>query len=475
MALNYENPSPVDTHSELPSFVPEPEFRAAHAAAQQVARHRDQLLAENAHLRHQVEALQRAQRELDEATRNGDGNGNRRIALLREALARKDNEILALKSHQVGRDRAMQESRGELERIRRERAELELRLRSRDGVFQAIEAERATLGRTLESVRQEREQAASALMQADGTVHEWRRYCDDRTRERDEARRQLAEMYNDAAGLRAALQALNAERQRATEAHARELSGLRAELATVVERCRAEAETSQESLVTRFEGARAAHAMALRAMEDEQAEELAAERAARIAAEEATATVKRAMENERELATEALRAEHLDAVAALQQEHSDRLRTMEADIARVNDLEHELEATREALGTYATDVSDRVETALRDAREAQGYRDRYARKLAAAMEQIRAMRAEAEAESRAQGEALKTLGGMVGRMTARMVFQVAAEIAQRSGRSAAEGGDVDQAIGAVSEGFPAEVADELWAQRDAFVSPSQAE
>lgn len=475
MALNYESPSPVDTHNELPSFVPEPEYRAAHAAAQQIARHRDQLVSENAHLRREVEALQRSARELDEATRNGDGNGNRRIALLREALARKDNEILALKSHQVGRDRAMLESREVVERLRRERAELEERLRSRDGVFQAIEAERATLGRTLESVRQEREQAASALMQADGTVHEWRRYCDDRTRERDEARRQLQEMANDNQGLRAALHALNAERQRATDAHARELAGLRAELATVVERCRAEAEGSQESLVARFEGARAAHAIALRAMEDEQAEELAAERAARIAAEEATLAMKRTMEDAKELAMESVHADHLDAVAALQQEHSDRLRAMEADLARVNDLERELEATREALGTYATDVSERVETALREAKEAQGYRDRYARKLAAAMEQIRVMRAESESEARAQGEALKSLGGMVGRMTARMVHQAASEIARRSGRTALEGGDVDQAIGALTDALPAEVADELWAQRDAFVSPALAE
>ncbi len=461
MALNYESPSPVDTHNELPSFVPEPEYRAAHAAAQQIARHRDQLVSENAHLRREVEALQRAHRELDEATRNGDGGGTRRIALLREALARKDNEILALKSHQVGRDRAMMESREVVERMRRERAELEERLRSRDGVFQAIEAERATLGRTLESVRQEREQTASALMQADGTVHEWRRYCEDRTRERDEARRQLQEIANDAQGLRSALHALNAERQRATEVHARELAALRGELATVVERCRAEAEGAQEALVARFEAARAAHAIALRAMEDEQAEELAAERAARISAEEATLALKRSMEDAREVALESIRAEHLDVVAALQQEHSEALR--------------ELEATREALGTYATDVSERVETALREAKEAQGYRDRYARKLAAAMEQIRVMRAESESEARAQGEALKTLGGMVGRMTARMVLEAASDIARRSGRAAAEGGDVDQAIGSLVDGLPAEVADELWAQRDAFVSPSLAE
>ncbi|MBK8691432.1 MAG: hypothetical protein IPN17_03765 [Deltaproteobacteria bacterium] len=237
MALNYENPGSVDTHNELPSFVPEQEFRATHAAAQQLARHRDQLVTENAQLRREVETLHRAQRELDEATRNGDGAG-RRLALLREALARKDSEILALKTHHVGRDRAIHEAREVVERLKRERTELEERLRSRDGVFQSIEAERATLSRALEAVRQEREHAASALMQADGTVHEWQRYADERTRERDEARRQLGELANDAAGLRAALHVANAERQRLLDAHARELSAVRAELSAAVARAR---------------------------------------------------------------------------------------------------------------------------------------------------------------------------------------------------------------------------------------------
>jgi hypothetical protein len=522
MALNYENPGPVDTHNELPSFVPEQEFRATHAAAQQLARHRDQLVAENAQLRREVETLQRAQRELDEATRNGDGAG-RRLALLREALARKDNEILSLKTHHVGRDRAIQEAREVVERLKRERTELEERLRSRDGVFQSIEAERATLSRALEAVRQEREQAASALMQADGTVHEWQRYADERTRERDELRRQLGELANDAAGLRAALHVANAERQRLLDAHARELAAVRAELSAAVARSREESEAAQDALVARFEAARAAHAMALRAMEDEQAEELAAERAARIAAEEATVAMKRAMEDARELSAESLRAEHLDAVAAIHQEYSEALRAasdeasaaqakaaeevaaaeskaaeevaaarskaaeevaaaqskaaeeVAAAQAMATDLERELEATREALGTYATDTIERIETAERAVREAHGYRDRYARKLAAAMEQIRVMRLESEAEARAQGEALQSLGGMVGQMTARMVLQAASDIARRAGRSSAEGGDVDAAIAAVAEGVPAEVADELWAHRDAFIAPSYME
>lgn len=478
MALNYENPSPVDTHNELPSFVPEQEFRATHAAAQQLARHRDQLVTENAQLRREVEVLQRAQRELDEATRNGDGSG-RRLALLREALARKDNEILALKTHHAGRDRAIQEARDAVERMKRERVELEERLRSRDGVFQAIEAERATLGRALETVRQEREQAASALMQADGTVHEWRRYAEDRTRERDEALRQIGELANDAAGLRSALYMANAEKQRLTEAHGRELAAVRAELAAAVGRAREESEAALDALTSRFEAARAAHAMALRAMEDEQAEELAAERAGRIAAEEATVALKRAMENDRELNAESLRAEHLDAVACIHQEYSSAIRAAEeetsAAAARATDLERELEATREALGTYATDTSERVETAERLAREAQGYRDRYARKLAAAMEQIRVLRAEAEADARSQGDALTTLGAMVGTMTARMVLQSAHEIAAKGGRAVPEGSDVDAAIAAMTDAVPAEVADELWAHRDDFMACSQAD
>ena len=148
---------------------------------------------------------------------------------------------------------------------------------------------------------------------------------------------------------------------------------------------------------------------------------------------------------------------------------------MAAARATATDLERELEATREALGTYATDTMERIEAAERAVREAHGYRDRYARKLAAAMEQIRVMRAESEAEARAQGEALQSLGGMVGQMTARMVLREAGDIARRAGRTEAEGGDVDAAIAALAEAVPAEVADELWAHRDAFVAPSYME
>jgi len=167
-----------------------------------------------------------------------------------------------------------------------------------------------------------------------------------------------------------------------------------------------------------------------------------------------------------------VRATAAEEVASAQSKAAEEVSTAQAMAA---DLERELEATREALGNYATDTLERIEAAERAAREAQGYRDRYARKLAAAMEQIRVMRAESESEARAQGEALQSLGGMVGQMTARMVLQAAGEIARRAGRSATEGGDVDAAIAAVTEGVPAEVADELWAHRDAFLSPSYME
>ena len=49
----------------------------------------------------------------------------------------------------------------------------------------------------------ERKGDAVVCIPADGTVHEWQRYADERTRERDEARRQLGELANDAAGPRA--------------------------------------------------------------------------------------------------------------------------------------------------------------------------------------------------------------------------------------------------------------------------------
>ncbi len=581
MALNYENPSPLDTYNEHPSFVPEQEVRATHAAAQQLAWHRDQLVTENSQLRREVETLHRAQRELDEATRNGDGSG-RRLTLLREALARKDSEILALKTHHVGRDRAIHEAKEVVDRLRRERADLEDRLRSRDGVFQSIEAERATLSRALEGARQEREQTASALMQADGTAHEWQRYADDLTRERDEARRQLGELANEASGLRSALQVSHAEQQYLLDSHAREIAAVRAELSAVIEHAREESEAAHDALVARFEAARATHAMTLRAMEDEQTEELAAERAARIVAEEATLAQKRTMNEALELSVESMRAEHLEAVGAIHQEYSvvlraadeeataarsaaaaesaeslqamaethaaelhaavethaaelhataethaaelqataethaaelqataeslqamvethatelqamaethatelhatvegtaDALRAAVEEAAtaqgRAMDLERELEATREALGTYATDTLERIETAERVAREAQGYRDRYARKLATAMEQIRMMRAETVTDARAQGEVLQSLGGMVGQMTARMVLRETRDIAQRSGRATPKDSDVDAAIAAMTDALSADVADELWAHRDAFVTAS---
>ena len=64
---------------------------------------------------------------------------------------------------------------------------------------------------------------------------------------------------------------------------------------------------------------------------------------------------------------------------------------------------------------------------------------------------------------------------MVGQLTARMVLQAARDIAERHGRTTPEGGDVDAAIAAMTDAVPAEVADELWASRDAFLAPSYVE
>ena len=64
---------------------------------------------------------------------------------------------------------------------------------------------------------------------------------------------------------------------------------------------------------------------------------------------------------------------------------------------------------------------------------------------------------------------------MVGQMTARMVLQAARDLAARAGREAPGGEDVDAAIAAMTDAVPAEVADELWVQREAFMDASYVE
>lgn len=270
-----------ETHNDLPAFVPEKELRTALSAAQSVARQRDELASEVTRLRRELESSARAQRELDGALAGGD-NVTRRLKLLRDALARKDQEILTLKTFTVGHAKQLKEAQDTAERLRRERGELEQRLRSRDGAFQAIERERSSLSAALDGARRDGERAAQVVVQADHAVHEWRQALEACTRELDAARQQITE-------LRAAWQAAAQERQRLAEAHAVELARVRAEGATAVERLRAELECALTDGAARYDAAREAHAIALRAAEDAHAEELAEADAARAALEETLA------------------------------------------------------------------------------------------------------------------------------------------------------------------------------------------
>lgn len=265
------------THNDLPAFVPEQELRTALTAAQSVTRQRDDLAAEVKRLRRELEASARAQRELDGALAGGD-NVSRRLKLLRDALARKDAEIITLKTNTVGHARLLKEAQETAERLRRERGELEQRLRTRDGAFSAIERERAVLSQALDGARRDGERAAEVVVQADHAVHEWRQALDACTRELEAARQQITE-------LRAAWQAAGLERQRLAEAHAAELGRVRAEAAAVQARLRSELEGAVAVAAARFDVAREAHAITLRAAEDAHGEELAEAAAARAALE----------------------------------------------------------------------------------------------------------------------------------------------------------------------------------------------
>jgi chromosome segregation ATPase len=271
----------LETYDDLPAFVPEKDLRTALTAAQSVARQRDELAAEVARLRRELEAATRAQHERDSALSVGD-NVTRRLKLLRDALARKDQEILSLKSFASGHAKQLREAQETAERLRRERSELEQRLRSREGAFQAIEREREALSAALDDARRDSERAAQVVVQADHAVHEWRRALDACTRELDAARQQITE-------LRAAWQTATQERQRLAEAHASELARVRAEGAAALERLRHDMDTALAEATTRYDAAREAHAIALRAAEDAHAEELAEAAAARARLEESLA------------------------------------------------------------------------------------------------------------------------------------------------------------------------------------------
>lgn len=665
--LTHTTASALETADELPSFVPENELRAALTAAQSIARQRDELASENARLR----------REVDDVSRAGGDGVSRRIHLLREALARKDQEILTLKSYQVGRDRHLQEAREKAEQWKRERAELEERLKSREGVFHAIEQERSRLNHALDQARRDGEQTTAALVHADSIVAEWRAALENAQRERDEARRQVAE-------LRAAWQSLTTERQRLVDVHSHELATVRAEALALQEARRREHEAALAEATSRYESARAAHAITLRAAEDEHANELAAEREAREKAEgalgradekitrheeaiEAWRARLAAAESERDEAVreaqvcrarieaadealeEAVREVHavygreLEAIKkaheaeksgvhelhtteldATRRSHEAELKSLEgtydaelralralvdgvrarrggdegeraggvkltdelhrvsvelaraearvsaltaevealrdervryhaevseqvklkedaecrlvevlaakdAQIAssareirdeqearlrearegfrrelddirakyevvldeqraaleserftlqdahaggtqRVLDLERDLDATREALGEYATEAAARIAAAERTAAEGQRFRDRYAQKLATAMRQLKDVTERSAREQDAMVGELRALTELVGRLTTRMVVQTAWAAASEAGRHAPEARDIEDAITLVAGDMPEALVSQLRESREAFLS-----
>lgn len=246
-------------------------------------RRRDDLAGENARLRRELEGASRQRRALEE-TGGADG-ASRRQALLRDALTRKDQEILALKGQLAARDRAALDLRDQSERVRRERVELEERLR----VAASVEVERDRLARALEAARRDAEQTAAALVPADAVVAEWRAALEGVTRELDETRRQLAEMHRVGQELRAAFEGAERDRLREAEGHERALDALRAQQGAALEQLRERYERLLVEAGQRVDLVRASHAVALREAEDMHAQELAAERASRIRAEESVA------------------------------------------------------------------------------------------------------------------------------------------------------------------------------------------
>jgi len=540
----------TDTLDEAPpQFVPETDLRA-------VLRQRDEAAAEAQRLRRELEVQQRAQREYEEVTRGGDGT-SRRLALLREALVRKDQEILSLRTHQVTRERALHEVREHNKRAEKARIELEARLRDREGVFAAIEQERARLTEALEAARREREQAAATLHHVDQNAMGWRQGYEQVVRERDDAQRALESTRARLTELESRGESVQTERQRLSEQHARDLAALRAELRGAHEAELGFLRQDVQQLTSRLEASRESHAIALRNAEDDFAEERAELEAsvARVAAEadvtarrlreELTAALQSARDGAQDLGSEldrvrqalaqsrreaqeaafhhdndlrlaaiahvavcavwqarlgalvAERAETMDALASAhdalgglgetreawqraQAERDallDQLAAMRDQFAAVREqiathdeartsLERELDATREALGTYAVESAARVEAAEQQAAELRTYRDRYARRLAVAMAEIERISSGATAEVTALAGEVQQLTGAVGRLTARLVLESAHASARQSGRTRPEPGDVDEAISLVADELPSCVAQAMWAHRD---------
>ena len=576
----------TDTLDEAPQFVPETDLRL-------VLRQRDEAAAEAQRLRRELEVQQRAQREYEEVTRGGDGT-SRRLALLREALVRKDQEILSLRTHQVTRERALHEVREHNKRAERARVELEARLRDREGVFAAIEQERARLTEALESARREREQAAATLHHVDQNAQGWRQGYEQLVRERDDAQRALEATRSRLMELESRNESVSAERQRMSDLHARDVAALRAEMRGAHEAELGILRQDVQQLTSRLEAQRESHAIALRNAEDDYNEERAELEAelARVRAEADVTTrslreeLSAALQSAREGAqilgvaldearaalgarvrahreatfhhAESLRlhgmawtleradwearvgafgadqADTLDAFAGLRdayaamteahaamteardqaevrrdalaaelaaahaaseaaqsrlqaqldqarqaaEQASDAARAeIQGELAQArealvaaastrDDLERELEATREALGSYAVESAARVEAAEQQAADLRVYRDRYARRLAVAMSEIERISSGATAEVTALAGEVRQLSGAVGRLTARLVLESAHATARLMGRTLPEAGDVDEAISLLADEVPDCVAQTLWAHRD---------
>lgn len=349
--MTVQFPPSTDTADELPSFVSEQELRVARGAAQNMARKRDELAAENARLRRELEGSARQQRVMEETS--GAESASRRTALLRDALAKKDQEILSLKGQILARERAAQEARDLAERARRERVEVEERLRA----AASIDAERAQLARALDSARRDAEQTAAALVHADSVVAEWRAAMETCMRERDEARRQVGEITRVAQELRVAWDAAQHERQRLAEAHAQELASLQAQQGGALDQQRARYERLLAEAAQRFETARESHAVAIRYAEDAHAQTVAAERAARIRAEESLAAA-----GARRAEVERKAAEVERKVADIERVHEGYARELDAlRAANARDME-------EMQRAHGLDVAAAREDARQDGR-----------------------------------------------------------------------------------------------------------
>lgn len=304
--------------------------------------------AESARARREVEGAARHQRALEESA--GADSASRRTALLRDALTRKDQEILALKGQIAARERAAQEAREVAERHRRERAELDDRLRA----AALVDQERAQLARSLDAARRDAAQTAAALVAADGVVAEWRAALETVSRERDEARRQGAELHRTAQELRTAWESVEQERRRAAEVHALEVAALRAQHAAALEQQRDAYERLLAEAAQRTDAVRDSHTLSLREAAEAHAQEIAAERAARLRAEESAAAVlARRDEVERRNAEAERKLAELDRVHEGYAREIDALRA-----AHARDLD-QLDAARDAA----------MEAAREDARE----------------------------------------------------------------------------------------------------------